>query len=386
MGVPLRQQIDIGWYIFKQQVKGNKRYPLVLMLEPLFQCNLACAGCGKIDYPMQILKKRLSAEDCIAAAEECGAPMVAIPGGEPLLHKEIGEIVEGLVARKKYVSLCTNALLLKKRLHLFKPSRYLFFSVHLDGLKEEHDKAVCQDGVFDRAIEAIKEAKAQGFQVNANATIFDGMKPERVAEFLDYTAELGINTTISPGYAYERAPSQEHFLTREKTKNLFRDIFRIGKGGKDWSLSHSSLYLDFITGNQEYKCTPWGMPTRNIFGWQRPCYLLNEGYTETFQQLMEETDWDAYGTGNYEKCADCMAHCGYEPTAAADATRNPLKALWVSLRGPRLDGPMAPEIPLDNQRPAEYMFEKLVEENLDNDNEPQAEKRTKTCAQPKNAA
>lgn len=374
MAVPLRQQLDIGLYIMKQKLKGNERYPLVLMLEPLFQCNLACAGCGKIDYPMQILKKRLSAEECLAAADECGAPMVAIPGGEPLLHKEIGEIVKGLVERKKYVSLCTNALLLEKKLDLFEPSRYLFFSVHLDGLKEEHDQSVCQEGVFDRAIKAIKAAKDRGFQVNANATIFDGMAPERVAEFLDYTKDLGINTTISPGYAYERAPDQEHFLSRQKTKQLFREIFKRGNKAKNWNLSHSSLYLDFLAGNREYECTPWGMPTRNIFGWQRPCYLLNEGYASSFKELMEETDWESYGTGNYEKCADCMAHCGYEPTAAADAAKNPLKALWTSIRGPKVDGPMAPEISLENQRPAEYMFEELVEQSLENDNKPAVDK------------
>ncbi|MGF1457187.1 MAG: adenosyl-hopene transferase HpnH [Alphaproteobacteria bacterium] len=343
---------------------GRKHYPLVLMLEPLFRCNLACAGCGKIDYPDPILNKRLSVEDCLQAADECGAPIVAIPGGEPLLHKEIGEIVKGLVERKKFVSLCTNALLLEKKMHLFEPSDYLFFSVHLDGLKEEHDKAVCQDGVFDRAIKAIKAAQDKGFQVNANATIFDGAKPERVAEFLDYCTELGVGITISPGYAYERAPDTEHFLSRQKTKTLFRDILKLGRQGKKWSLNHSSLYLDFLTGNQTYKCTPWGMPTRNIFGWQRPCYLLGEGYAKTFKELMETTDWDNYGTGKYEKCADCMAHCGYEPTAAADAVNNPLKALWVGLRGPRVAGPMAPEISLENQRPAEFVHDTIVETQL----------------------
>ncbi len=364
MGVPLKQQFKVGTYIMAQKLKGRKHYPLVLMLEPLFRCNLACAGCGKIDYPDPILNKRLSVEECLQAVDECGAPMVAIPGGEPLLHKEIGEIVKGITARKKYVSLCTNALLLEKKLHLFEPSEYLFFSVHLDGLKEEHDKAVCQDGVFDRAIKAIKTAKEKGFSVNANATIFDGAEPERVAKFLDYCTELGVGITISPGYAYERAPDQQHFLSRQKTKTLFRDILKFGDGGKKWNLSHSSLYLDFITGNQTYKCTPWGMPTRNIFGWQRPCYLLGEGYAKTFKELMETTEWDNYGTGAYEKCADCMAHCGYEPTAAQDAIDNPLKALWVGLRGPRLDGPMAPEISLDNQRPAEYVHENIVQEQL----------------------
>lgn len=359
MAVPLLQQLRVGSYILKQKLKGNKRYPLVLMLEPLFRCNLACAGCGKIDYPDPILNKRLSAKECIEAAEECGAPIVAIPGGEPLIHKEIGEIVEGLVKRKKFVSLCTNALLLEKKLHLFKPSPYLFFSVHLDGLKEEHDKSVCREGVFDKAVKAIKAAQDKGFQVNVNATIFDGAEPERVAAFLDYARDMGVGVTISPGYAYERAPDQEHFLNRKKTKDLFRDILARGKGRK-WTLNHSALYLDFLAGNQNYRCTPWGMPTRNIFGWQKPCYLLGEGFVSSFKELMETTDWDSYGTGNYEKCADCMAHCGYEPTAAADALNNPLKAFWRGLTGPRTTGPMAPEISMENQRKAEYIFERQV--------------------------
>ena len=361
MGVPLRQQVRVAAYMLGQRLKGNKSYPLVLMLEPLFRCNLACAGCGKIDYPDPILNKRLSVAECLQAADECGAPMVAIPGGEPLLHKEIGEIVKGLVARKKYISLCTNALLLEKKLDLFEPSPYLFFSVHLDGLKEEHDKSVCQDGVFDRAVKAIKAAQAKGFRVNVNATIFDGAKPERVAAFLDFCEAEGISgVSISPGYAYERAPDQAHFLGRRKTKELFRTVIEMGKG-KRWPLSHSMQFLDFLAGNQTYRCTPWGMPTRNVFGWQRPCYLLGEGYAPSFKALMEETEWDNYGTGNYEKCADCMAHCGYEPTAAADAMAHPIKALMLAIRGIKTSGPMAPEIPLENQRRAEYVFDKNVQ-------------------------
>jgi hopanoid biosynthesis associated radical SAM protein HpnH len=353
VAVPLKQQIAVGTYIIKQRLMGRTRYPLVLMLEPLFRCNLACAGCGKIDYPRPILDKRLSVKECLDAVDECGAPIVAIPGGEPLIHKEIDQIVAGIVAKRKFVSLCTNALLLEKKLHLFKPSPYLFFSIHLDGLREHHDRAVCQQGVFDRAISAIKAAKAAGFQVNANATIFDGHAPEKIAAFLDFTTELGVNVSISPGYAYERAPDQDHFLNRRNTKELFREVFRRGQG-KKWLLSHSALFLDFLTGNQEYMCTPWGMPTRNVFGWQKPCYLLGEGYAKSFRELMEETDWDSYGTGRYEKCANCMAHCGYEPTAAMDALAHPLKALMVGLRGPQVSGAMAPEIDMTHQRKADY--------------------------------
>ena len=363
MAIPFFKEIHLGAYLLKQKLLGRKRYPLVLMLEPLFRCTLACVGCGKIDYAAPILNRRMSVEECMQAIDECGAPMVAIPGGEPLIHKDIGEIVKGFVKRRKFVSLCTNALLLEKKLDLFEPSPYLFFSVHLDGLKEHHDKAVSQEGVFDRAISAIKAAKAKGFTVNVNATIFDGHSAEDIAKYLDYCKELGVDVSMSPGYAYERAPDQEHFLNRRKTKELFRKVFALGKG-KNWKFMHSTLFLDFLAGNQEYHCTPWGMPTRNIFGWQKPCYLIGEGYTKTYKELMETTDWDLYGTGRYEKCADCMAHCGYEPTAAADSIAHPIKSLIAAIRGPRTTGPMAPEIPLANQRPAEYVFSKHVETEL----------------------
>ncbi len=380
MGIPLHKEMRIGAYLVKQKLAGRKRYPLVLMLEPLFRCNLACFGCGKIDYPDAILNKRLSVKECLDAVDECGAPMVAIPGGEPLIHKEIGEIVKGIVARKKFVSLCTNALLLEKKLHLFEPSPYLFFSVHLDGLKEHHDKSVCQDGVFDRAVSAIKAAKAKGFTVNVNATIYDGHPPDAIAAFLDFAKELGVGVSISPGYAYERAPDQEHFLNRRKTKELFRSIFAKGKG-KSWPFVHSGLFLDFLAGNQTYHCTPWGMPTRNIFGWQKPCYLLGEGYVQSFKELMETTDWDSYGTGRYEKCANCMAHCGYEATAAEATLKHPLQAIRAALRGPRTDGPMAPEIPLDRQRPAQYVFSDQVQQKLTEIRSAEArEKVAKTAA------
>jgi len=363
LGVSLRQKIKVGTYVLRQRLTGRTRYPLVLMLEPLFRCNLSCFGCGKIDYPDAILNKRLSVQECLDAVDECGAPMVAIPGGEPLIHKEIGEIVKGIVERKKFVSLCTNALLLEKKLHLFEPSPYLFFSVHLDGIKEHHDKSVCMEGGFEKAVDAIKAAKAKGFTVNVNCTIFDGHPAEDIAKFLDLTTELGVGVSISPGYAYERAPDQAHFLNRRKTKELFRKVFALGQG-KDWNLTHSSMFLDFLAGNQEFHCTPWGMPTRNIFGWQKPCYLLGEGYTKTFAELMETTDWDAYGTGRYEKCANCMAHCGYEPTAAEAMLQHPLEAFMIGLRGVRTEGPMASEISLENQRPAQYVFDNQVQLRL----------------------
>ena len=364
MAVPLHQKVRVGAYVMKQHLMGVKRYPLVLMLEPLFRCNLACAGCGKIDYPDPILNQRLSVKECLEAVDECGAPVVSIAGGEPLLHREINEVVEGIIARKKFVYLCTNALLMEKKIDLFKPNPFFVWSVHLDGDREMHDKSVCQEGVYEKAVSAIKLARERGFRVNINCTLFDGTDPVRVATFFDDVMAMGVaGITVSPGYAYERAPDQAHFLNRRKTKQLFRDIFHRGRGHK-WSFSQSSLFLDFLAGNQNYHCTPWGNPTRTYFGWQRPCYLLGEGYAKTFKELMSETNWDAYGTGNYEKCADCMVHSGYEATAVMDAVKRPLKALGVAMRGIKSEGAMAEEIPLDRQRPAEFVFSRHVEQAM----------------------
>jgi len=364
LSVPLQQMIQVGLYVAKQRLKRVERYPLVLMLEPLFRCNLACAGCGKIDYPDPILNQRLSVKECLEAVDECGAPVVSIAGGEPLLHKEIDQVVEGIIARKKFVYLCTNALLMEKKIDLFKPNPFFVWSVHLDGDREMHDKSVCEAGVYDRAVAAIKLARERGFRVNINCTLFDGTDPVKAAKFFDDVMAMGVHgITVSPGYAYERAPDQAHFLNRRKTKQLFREIFRLGRGHK-WQFSQSSLFLDFLAGNQNYHCTPWGNPTRTYFGWQRPCYLLGEGYAKTFKELMTETDWDAYGTGNYEKCADCMVHSGYEASAVVDSVKRPLKALGVALNGIRTEGAMAEEISLDHQRPAEYVFSRHVEQAM----------------------
>nr|VFJ44763.1 MAG: hopanoid biosynthesis associated radical SAM protein HpnH [Candidatus Kentron sp. DK]VFJ61324.1 MAG: hopanoid biosynthesis associated radical SAM protein HpnH [Candidatus Kentron sp. DK] len=346
MSIPLIQQYRIGKYLLGKKFAGVEKYPVVLMLEPLFRCNLACAGCGKIDYPEEILNKRLSVEECLEAVDECGAPVVSIPGGEPLIHKDIQAIVEGIIARKKFVYLCTNALLLKKNLHKFTPSKYLNLSIHLDGNRERHDAAVCQPGVFDQAVDAIKAAVAKGFRVTINYTLFQGESAREVANFLDFVMALGVEgVTISPGYHYENAQGKEIFLKRAASRQLFRDIFHLGKGRK-WRFNQSSLFLDFLAGNQSYQCTPWGNPTRNLFGWQRPCYLLSdEGFAPSFQALMEETKWSRYGADHNAKCAHCMMHCGYEPTAIADTLNHPIKALWVALKGPRTTGPMASGVP-----------------------------------------
>ena len=344
VSVPLRQQIAVGSYLIKQKIKGVKKYPLVLMLEPLFRCNLACHGCGKIDYPDEILDKRLTVQECLDAVDECDAPMVSIPGGEPLIHKEMPQIVAGIIARKKFVYLCTNALLLRKRINDYTPSPYLTFSIHLDGNKDRHDTSVCQEGVFDIAVEAIKLALSKGFRVTVNCTLFQGETPEEVAAFLDYAMELGVEgVTIAPGFSYEHAPRQDVFIKGTDVKTLFRGIFKLGKNRK-WKLNHSSLYLDYLAGNQSYDCTPWGNPTRNVFGWQKPCYLLaDEGNANSFQELLDETPWDKYGTVKNPKCANCMAHCGYEATAVEDTLRHPIKALISTILGPKTSGEMVTE-------------------------------------------
>ena len=364
MAVPIMQAVRVGAYVVKQHLRGRKRYPLVLMLEPLFRCNLACAGCGKIDYPAPILNQRLSVQECLDADTECGAPVIAVAGGEPLLHKEMPEIIAKLLARRKYVYLCTNALLLEKKLDDYAPNPFFSWDVHLDGDREMHDASVCQDGVYDRAVEAIRKAKARGFRVSINCTVFDGAKPERLAAFFDQVMAMGVDGIMTaPGYAYERAPDQAHFLNRQKTKQLFRDTFRLGRGRK-WKFTQSPLFLNFLAGNETYQCTPWGKPLRNVFGWQKPCYLLGEGYAKTFKELMEDTAWEQYGTGNYEKCADCMVHSGYESSAVIDAVKRPLHIMKVALRGPQTEGPMAPEIPLANQRPAEYTYAEHVDARM----------------------
>ena len=365
MAIPAKQAARIGAYVLKQHLSGRKRYPLVLMLEPLFRCNLSCAGCGKIDYPDDILNLRLSYDDCMQAIDECGAPCVSIAGGEPLLHRDMPRIVKGFIERGKFVILCTNALLLAKKIDQYTPHENFTWSIHLDGDKAMHDKSVCLDGTYDKAVAALKLAKSKGFRTQINCTLFNGAEPGRVAAFFDEMTAIGCDgITISPGYAYERAPDQEHFLNRERTKNLFRDVLSRGRGGKKWEFTQSPLFLDFLAGNQTYECTPWSMPARTVFGWQKPCYLLGEGYVKTFAELIEGTEWEKYGVGNYEKCANCMVHCGFEGTAVADSVKHPWKMVPLAVRGVKTEGPMAPDILLDRQRPAEFVFSRHVEAKL----------------------
>jgi hopanoid biosynthesis associated radical SAM protein HpnH len=352
VAVPLLQACRVGCYVAARRLRGQRRYPLVLMLEPLFQCNLACAGCGKIDYPKALLQRRMSVAEALRAVDDCGAPMVSIAGGEPLVHREMPQIVAGIVARRKFVYLCTNAILLPRHIDEYRPSSYLTWSIHLDGNRTRHDESVCQHGVFDKAVAAISLARARGFRVTVNCTLFSGADPAETADFFDAAMRLGIEgITVSPGYSYSHAPRQDVFLQRSASKRLFREIFRRGRRSRAarprWSFNHSALFLDFLAGNQAFQCTPWSNPTYNIFGWQRPCYLLtDEGTASSFRSLMEDTPWERYGVGNNPRCDNCMAHCGFEGTAVDDTFSHPLKALKVALRGPRTSGPLAPDLPI----------------------------------------
>ena len=366
MGVPLSQMWTVARHVVGKRLTGQSRYALVLMLEPLFRCNLACAGCGKIQYPAEVLRRHLSPEDCWRAADECGAPIVAIPGGEPLLHPQIDAVVAGLVARKKYVYLCTNAIRLEESLDRFTPSKHLSFSVHMDGPREEHDQAVCRDGVYDVAVSAIRAALARGFRVTTNTTLYDGVDPARMRQFFDDMMALGVEgMMVSPGYRYEMAPDQEHFLGRTRTITAFRQLLDRPKRG--WRFNLSPIFMEFLCGNVDLECTPWGSPTYNLFGWQRPCYLQNESYAATYQELLDTTDWSRYGhhSGN-PKCADCMMHCGFEPTAVAETLgtlRGLLTAARVTLFGSKRGSPrvaaarVAPPAPPSPSPPRETLVQ-----------------------------
>ena len=323
MPVPARQSLRIGTYIMRQKLARRKRFPLLVELEPLYQCNLACAGCGKIQQPDELLRRRMPVEDAVAAIEESGAPMVSIAGGEPLIHPDIHVIASELIKRRKYVFLCTNALLMEKKMDLFKPSQYFAWAVHIDGLRERHDESVCRDGVFDKAVEAIAEAKRRGFRVTTNTTFFTNDSPDTVRRVLDFlNDELEVDAMmISPAYAYEKAPDQDHFLGVTQTRKLFSEAFADGRRRR-WRLNHSPLFLDFLEGKADFDCTAWAIPSYSLLGWQRPCYLMSDGYVKTYRELVEETDWELYGRGKDERCDNCMAHCGYEPSAVLATSRS----------------------------------------------------------------
>jgi len=341
LGVPFIQQYRVALYVVSQRLHGRKRYPLVLMLEPLFRCNLACAGCGKINHSDEILDRRMSMEECLSAVDECGAPIVSIAGGEPLIHRDMPKIVAALVRRRKFVYLCTNGLLLQSRIQDYKPSPCLTLSIHLDGNRDLHDALAGRPGVYDQAVEVIRFARAKGFRVTVNCTLYEGTAAREAADLFDFVMGLGVEgVTLSPGYSYTGAPQKDIFLQCTKSHQLFREIFLLGRG-RGWRFNQSSLFLDFLAGNQAYRCSPWGNPTRNVLGWQKPCYLLaDEGYAPSFESLMEETDWKSYGRGRHPKCGNCMMHSGFEPTAVLDTVAHPFKALYVRLRGPGTEGPI----------------------------------------------
>jgi hopanoid biosynthesis associated radical SAM protein HpnH len=332
MSIPTRQAIRVGAYLAKNKLKRRKQFPLVVELEPLFACNLSCPGCGKIQHPTEVLRKRVSVEQAVAAMEECGAPVVSIAGGEPLLHPDIDRMVAALIERKRFVYLCTNGVLMRRKLDRFEPSPYFSWAVHIDGLRERHDEAVDRQGVFDEAVAAIREAKDRGFRVTTNTTFFNTDSPQTVRDVLDFlNDDLGVDSMmVSPAYAYEKAPDQTHFLPTDQTKALFREAFGDGHRTR-WRLNHSPLFLDFLEGKVEFQCTPWGIPSYSVFGWQRPCYLMSDGYAATYQELIETTEWDRYGRGRDPRCANCMAHCGYEPSAVLATTASLRQSLRAAL-------------------------------------------------------
>jgi hopanoid biosynthesis associated radical SAM protein HpnH len=334
MPVFLRQQARVGSYLLRNKLRGRERYPLIVELEPLFACNLACAGCGKTVYPADVLRQRMPVATAVAAIEESGAPMVSIAGGEPLLHGEIDRLTAELLRRKRFVYLCTNGLLLERKLSLFRPSPYFAWVVHLDGLRARHDELVGRQGVFDQAVEAIRAAKKAGFHVTTNSTFFASDSPAMVRDVLDFlNDELKVDAMmISPGYGYDAAPDQEHFLASAQTRALFAQVFA-DRRRKHWRLNHSPLFLDFLEGKVDFECTPWGIPCYSLLGWQRPCYLRAEGHCATFRELVETTDWSRYGRASGDpQCRDCMAHCGYESTAVLATLRSLPQALRA-LRG-----------------------------------------------------
>ena len=332
MSIPLRQAIKIGAYLIRQKIARRDKFPITLELEPLFACNLACEGCGKIQHPVDVLKQRMPVAQALAAVDECGAPVVCLAGGEPLMHPQVEDIVAGLIKRKKFIYLCTNALLIPRKIDKLTPSPYLAFAVHIDGLEERHDESVAKKGVFAQAVDAVKLAQQRGFRVTTNTTFFNTDTPQTVIEVLDFlNNDLKVDgMMLSPAYAYEKAPDQDHFLGVEETRELFRKAFADGRRDR-WRLNHSPLFLDFLEGKVDFPCTAWGIPSYSLYGWQRPCYLLGDGYAQTYQELLDTTEWDSYGRGRDPRCANCMAHCGYEPTAIA-AT---LSSLRESIRAVR---------------------------------------------------
>ena len=325
MPVRLRQQARIGRYLLEQRLRGRGRFPLILQLEPLFACNLSCAGCGKVRRPAEVLRRRMPVETAVAAVRECGAPMVSIAGGEPLLHPEIGRLVRALVRRKVYIYLCTNGLLLEESLGAFTPSPFLTWVVHLDGLRERHDASVGRAGVFDRAVRGVRAAQRAGFGVMTNTTLYAADSPGSVHAVLDYlNDDLRVDAMmLAPGYAQQNGGGERHYLTAAASREVCRAVLA-GRETQAWRFNHTPLYLDFLAGLADLDCTPWAIPCYSVLGWQRPCYQRSEGHCRTYRELLATTDWSRYGHAAGDPgCRDCLAHSGFEPSAVLLTLRSP---------------------------------------------------------------
>ena len=323
-----KQTYSLTKYLLKKRISSVKRFPLVLMLEITHNCNLTCEGCGRILEFKDTMDRKMSVDECMQAAGECGAPVVSVTGGEPFLHPDLDKIVNGLIAKKRHIYLCTNGITLGDSLNKYKPSPYLNINVHLDGMAETHDRIVCAKGIFKKATDSIKKAKQLGFTVCTNTTIFKDTDPEEIEELFKFLTDMDIDgLLVSPGFSFEDN-SNNVFIQKEEFHRKFSFIYELSK---KYKIMNTPLYLKFLMGERDLACTPWGNPTRNYLGWKGPCYLITDAYYETFQELMDNTDWDKYGTDKDPRCRNCMMHCGFEPTVVLETGKS-LKDVYEMAR------------------------------------------------------
>ena len=306
-------------YLIKNKLLSKDKFPLVLMLEVTHLCNLNCDGCGRIREYKDTLNKMMTLDECLSAADECPAPVVTVTGGEPLLHPEIGGIIDGLVHKGRHIYMCTNGVILEQSLSKLKPTVNLNINVHLDGLSETHDAIVGQKGVFDTATKAIKEAKLSGFRVCTNTTIYKNTDIKEIEELFTLLQSIGVDgMLVSPGFSFEDN-NNDVFMSREETNKKFQAIFNMSK---NFRIMSSPLYLRFLKGERHLPCTPWGNPTRNYHGWKSPCYMLTDKHCVTFNELMDTTDWEKFRLRKDPRCKDCMVHCGVEPTVVLESGKS----------------------------------------------------------------
>ena len=324
MGRPIELAARLGWYILKNKIGRRKRFPLVTMLEPLEACNLSCEGCGRIREYEPVLDRVMSVDECMAAVEQSGAPIVSIAGGEPTLHPQIQDIVHGIIAKKRFVYLCTNGLLMERVMQSIPPSKYLCFVVHLDGMEEAHDRSVYRKGVFKIATKTIKAALNQGYRVTTNTTVFNGVDEKDLIEMFTMVTKMGVEgAMVSPGYHFETIPNQDLFISRQNARKVFRSLLTPSRGIRFYN---NPLYLDFLRGAREYQCTAWSNPTYTVMGWREPCYLLGDRHTQDIDDLYSDELWDRFGVGNDPRCAHCLMHCGFESASIFVALGNPKEA------------------------------------------------------------